>query len=133
MLNRIKSENAPAAIGSYSVGTEYQGILYLSGQLPIEPIVGEIKVNDIKRQTKQSMENIKAILESNNSNINHIIKTTVFLKDIQDFSSFDKIYKEYFTSNYPSRSAFEVANLPKNSLIEIEVIAAKKSDGGEKN
>lgn len=126
MIKRILSENAPKAVGSYSVGSEYQNILFLSGQLPINSKIGKIENLDIEGQTKQSMDNIKAILDDNGSDMNHVIKTTVFLDSIEDFQKFDQVYKTYFNESFPSRSAFEVGKLPMGALIEIEVIAAKK-------
>lgn len=124
MLKRLESFNAPAAIGSYSVATVYQGIIYTSGQLPINPETGVFPSQKIEEQARQSLLNIKAILEENHSNMNRIIKTTVYLEDIADFKSFDAVYKTFFDGNYPSRTAFEVGKLPMNAKIEIEVMAA---------
>lgn len=124
MLNRISSNKLPKAVGSYSSATKINNLIFTSGQLPINGKLNIIEhPNDIKKQTEQSMNNIKYILEDNGSCISKIIKTTVYLKNINDFSSFDEIYKSFFDKEFPSRTAFEVGNLPMNSLIEIEVIA----------
>lgn len=124
MLNRISSNKLPKAVGSYSAATKIDNLIFTSGQLPINGKLNIIEYpNDIKKQTEQSMNNIKSILEDNGSCISKIIKTTVYLKNINDFSSFDEVYKDFFDKEFPSRTAFEVGHLPMDSLIEIEVIA----------
>lgn len=122
----INDEKAPAAIGPYSQAVVVGDMIYLSGQIPIDPKTNQLVENDIVVQTKQVFSNIKTILEACGSDFEKIIKCNVFLKDINDFATMNKIYADYFTEgNYPARCAMEVANLPKGSLIEIEVTAHK--------
>ena len=125
MLERITCENAPKAVGSYSIGTSVDNLIFLSGQLPVNPTSGKIESDDITVQTEQSLNNIKEILSSNQSSMDHILKTTVFLDSINDFSAFDEVYRKYFLNGYPARSAFEVGKLPMGSKVEIEVVAIK--------
>jgi|SRR6056297_3068706 len=124
MKKIIQTQNAPKAIGPYSQATETNGMLFISGQLPINPKTGEIP-EDIKAQTKQSLENTKHILEAAGMTMENIVKATVLLHNIEDFAAMNEIYAEYFTENPPARAAYEVANLPKGALVEIESIAAK--------
>lgn len=124
MLKRISSDKLPQAVGSYSAATRVNNMIYTSGQLPINGELNTIEhPDDIKRQTRQSMNNIKYILEDNGSSIDQIVKTTVYLQNIIDFASFDDVYKTFFENEFPSRTAFEVGNLPMGALIEIEVMA----------
>lgn len=124
MLERIKSERAPKAIGSYSQATRIGNLIFTSGQLPINPETGKIDEKaSIKWQVKQSLNNVKAILEDNGSSMDAIVKATVYLDNIKDFSDFNEVYQEFFEKSYPARSAFEVAKLPMDALVEIEVIA----------
>lgn len=124
MLERIKSERAPKAIGSYSQATRIGKLIFTSGQLPINPETGQIDEKaSIKWQVKQSLNNVKAILEDNGSSMDAIVKATVYLDNIKDFSDFNEVYQEFFEKSYPARSAFEVAKLPMDALVEIEVIA----------
>ncbi len=103
-------------------------MLFLSGQLPIDPEVGKIVAADIEGQTKQSLTNIRAILESAGCTMDNVVKTTVFLKDINDFGKMNEVYKEFFTEgNYPARSAIQVAAIPQDARLEIEVVALKKA------
>ena len=100
--------------------------MFLSGQLPINPAVGKIEAADIEGQTKQSLENVKAILASAGCTMDNVIKTTVYLKNISDFAKMNEVYRGFFSEgNYPARSAFQVAALPQDALVEIEVVAAK--------
>lgn len=125
MKKVLETKNAPGAIGPYSQGMAFSGELVItSGQLPLDPATGELKT-DIKEATKQSLENCKAILESAGSSLDNVVKTTVFLRDINDFADMNEVYATYFTSNPPARSAIQVAKLPKDAIIEIEVIATK--------
>lgn len=124
MKKIIQTQNAPKAIGPYSQATETNGMLFISGQLPIDPKTGEMP-EDVKAQTKQSLENTKHILEAAGMTMNNIVKATVLLDNIEDFAAMNEIYAEYFTENPPARAAYEVANLPKGALVEIESIAAK--------
>ncbi|WP_297376878.1 Rid family detoxifying hydrolase [uncultured Helcococcus sp.] len=130
MLERIKSERAPKAIGSYSQATKVGNLIFTSGQLPINPETGQIDEKDsIKWQVKQSLNNVKAILEDNDSSMDSIVKATVYLDNIKDFSDFNEVYQEFFEKSYPARSAFEVAKLPMDALVEIEVIAEVENEG----
>lgn len=117
--------NYPKAIGPYSAYREANGLLFISGQLPINPASGEIESSDIKEQTKQSLKNIGAILEENGISYDKVIKTTCFLADINDFVAFNEIYAEFFKAPYPARSAFAVKDIPKGAKVEIEIIAQK--------
>lgn len=121
IINTVK---APAAIGPYSQAVFVNNTLFTSGQLPINPETG-LMPESIEEQTKQSLENIKAILEAEGLNMANVVKTTVFLSDMNNFSKMNDIYKEYFTGDFPSRSAVQVARLPKDALVEIEAIAIK--------
>lgn len=120
----VSTDKAPAAIGPYSQGIQIGDKLFTSGQLPINPSTGEL-IGEIKAATKQSLENVKAILESQGFGMQDIIKTTVFLKDMDDFAAMNEVYATFFTSNPPARSAVQVAKLPKDAVVEIEVIASK--------
>ncbi|CCJ33427.1 RidA family protein [Caloramator australicus] len=119
----LSTTNAPAAIGPYSQGIKAGDFIFTSGQLPIDPKTGDLINNDIKAAAKQCLENIKAILESADSSLDDVVKTTVFLKDLNDFASVNEVYAEYFKEKMPARSALQVARLPKDALIEIEAIA----------
>lgn len=125
MKMKIETKNAPAAIGPYSQATATEQTIYVSGQLPIDPKTGEFAGDTIEAQTRQSLENVKAVLEEAGSSMNNVMKTTVLLKDINDFGKMNEIYGEYFEGIYPARAAFQVAALPKDALVEIEVIAIK--------
>lgn len=118
----IATTKAPAAIGPYSQGIKIGELVYTSGQIPVNPETGEI-VTEIKAATARSMENVKAILEEAGTSLDNIIKTTIFLSDINNFTDVNEVYGSYFTAEPPSRSCVEVARLPKDVLIEIEVIA----------
>ncbi|WP_024615743.1 RidA family protein [Clostridium sp. Ade.TY] len=124
MKKVINTEKAPAAIGPYSQGIEIQNLVYTSGQLPLNP---ETKVleTEIKAATKQSLENCKAILENAGTGFDKVIKTTVFVKDLNDFAAVNEVYGTYFNENPPARSCVQVAKLPMDAPIEIEVIAIK--------
>lgn len=126
MKTILSTEQAPKAIGPYSQGIQTGDLMFLSGQLPINPAVGKIEAADIAGQTKQSLENVKAILASAGCTMDHVVKTTVYLKSIGDFAKMNEVYQGFFTEgNYPARSAFQVAALPQDALVEIEVVAAK--------
>lgn len=126
MKKVLNTEKAPAAIGPYSQGIDTGKLLFLSGQLPIDPAAGDIVATDIEGQTKQSLENVKAILATAGCTMDDVVKTTVLLKDIADFGKMNAVYAEFFSEgNYPARSAFQAAALPKDALVEIEVVALK--------
>ena len=120
----INTNNAPEAIGPYSQVVIVGDFVYTSGQIPLNPATGEL-VTDIKLATKQSMENIKAILEEAGTSLNNVVKTSIFLKDLNDFEAVNEIYGTYFIENKPARSCVQVAKLPKDAVIEIEAIAVK--------
>lgn len=125
MKKIIASNNAPAAIGPYSQAIEANGMLFISGQLPIDPSTGDFPVGGIKEQTLQSFKNIKAILAEAGLTTNSIVKTTVLLADMNDFAGMNEVYAAQFDETFPARSAFAVKTLPKNALVEIEIIAVK--------
>ncbi|MDO4925166.1 MAG: RidA family protein [Turicibacter sp.] len=120
----INTKNAPGAIGPYSQGIIVGDFVYTSGQIPINPATGVMET-DIKVATKQSMENVKAILEAAGTSLEKVVKTSIFLKDLNDFAIVNEIYGTYFTENPPARSCVQVAKLPKDAVIEIEAIATK--------
>ena len=120
----INTNNAPEAIGPYSQGVIVGDFVYTSGQIPLNPVTGEL-VTDIKLATKQSMENIKAILEEAGTSLNNVVKTSIFLKDLNDFEAVNEVYGTYVIENKPARSCVQVAKLPKDAVIEIEAIAVK--------
>ena len=120
----INTNNAPEAIGPYSQVVIVGDFVYTSAQIPLNPATGEL-VTDIKLATKQSMENIKAILEEAGTSLNNVVKTSIFLKDLNDFEAVNEVYGTYFIENKPARSCVQVAKLPKDAVIEIEAIAVK--------
>lgn len=124
-MNAISTTNAPAAIGPYSQAIEANGTIYVSGQLPINPVTGEFAEGDIKDKARQSLNNIKAILVEAGLSMQNVAKVTVLLGDINDFAAVNEVYAEFFQAPYPARSAFAVAALPKGAPIEIEAIAVR--------
>lgn len=118
----IATAGAPAAIGPYSQGVRAGKMVFASGQLPLNPETGEL-VAEIKAATKQSLENVKAILEAGGASMAGVIKTTVFLRDMNDFVAMNEVYATYFPENPPARAAVQVARLPKDAIVEIEAIA----------
>jgi 2-iminobutanoate/2-iminopropanoate deaminase len=125
MKRIINTPNAPAAIGPYSQAIEANGTLYISGQLPINPVVGKIEATEVTSQTEQVFANISAILTEAGYNFADVVKSTVFLSDIADFAGMNEVYKKYYLTECPARSAFAVKALPLGALVEIETIAAK--------
>lgn len=121
MMQQIKTEKAPAAIGPYSQAVKHNGLVFVSGQIPVVPETGEIP-SDIVGQTRQALENLGNVLEAAGSSLSKTLRVTVFIKDMSQFSEINKIYNEYFTEPYPSRSCVEASNLPKNVGIEIDAI-----------
>lgn len=121
-IEKVKTTKAPEAIGPYSQAIKYNDLVFVSGQIPINPELKVIVSNDIKEQATQAFENIKNILIASNSSIDNALKVTVYLKDIKDFGVVNEIYANYFKNN-PARSLVEVSCLPKNALIEVDVIA----------
>ena len=119
----ISTSYAPAAIGPYSQAVKVGNLLYTSGQLAINAATGEFVNDDIKKATAQSLDNVKAILEEAGTTLDKVVKTLVFLKDMNDFNSMNEIYSQYFSTNPPARSCVQAGKLPKDALVEIEVIA----------
>lgn len=124
-MKAISTKNAPAAIGPYSQAIETGGMIFASGQLPIDPNTGAFPEGGIKEQTRQSILNARAILEEAGCSLSNVVKTTVLLSDIADFAAMNEVYASFFSEPFPARSAFAVRDLPKGALIEIEMIAAK--------
>jgi 2-iminobutanoate/2-iminopropanoate deaminase len=118
----IATKEAPGAIGPYSQAVKVNGFVYTSGQIPLDPATGEL-VTDIKLATKRSLDNLKAILEEAGTSLDKVIKTVVFLKNMDDFAAVNEVYATYFTSNPPARSCVAVAKLPKDAVVEIEAVA----------
>lgn len=127
MNEKIITQNAPKAIGPYSQGIKADRFVFVSGQLPIDPSTGNFAAGEIKGQTEQSIKNLVAILKEAGCSLNDVVKTTVFLADINDFAAMNEVYEKYFVSPCPARSAVQVANLPKNALVEIEAIACAQN------
>lgn len=125
MKQVISTSQAPAAIGPYSQAIRVGNLLYTSGQIPINPATGSFVEGGIKEQTRQSLTNIKAILEEAGLTMAHVVKTTVFMADMNDFADMNAVYAEFFAEPYPARSAVAVKTLPKGALVEIEVVAAE--------
>ncbi|WP_394922117.1 RidA family protein [uncultured Robinsoniella sp.] len=124
MKTAISTDKAPAAIGPYSQAIEVNGMIYTSGVIPVVPATGEIP-EGVEAQADQAIGNLAALLEAAGTSIAKVIKTTVFIKDMNDFGKINEIYAKYFTETYPARSCVEVARLPKDVLIEIEAVAVK--------
>ena len=123
MKAKIESKSAPAAIGPYSQAIQVGNLVYTSGQIPIDPATGQFVEGGIKNQTRQSLLNVKAILEEVGLTMGDVVKTTVFMADMNDFADMNAVYAEFFAEPYPARSAVAVKTLPKGALVEIEVIA----------
>jgi 2-iminobutanoate/2-iminopropanoate deaminase len=126
MTKAIKTDKAPAAIGPYSQGVAAKGeIVYCSGQLPIDMATGKEETADIKKATQYSIENCKAVLEAAGASLADVVKTIVFLTDINDFAAMNEVYARYFKENPPARSAVQVGALPKGAHVEVEMLAVK--------
>ena len=125
MKEILSTQAAPAAIGPYSQGVSAGGIVITSGQLPVDPATGAFAEGGIAGQTRQSLLNVQAVLAAAGLTLENVIKTTVFLKDMNDFAAMNDVYATIFPGNPPARSAVEVARLPKDALVEIEAIAAR--------
>ena len=126
-MKALQTEKAPAAIGPYSQAIDSgAGLVFVSGQLPIDPSTGAFPEGGVKEQTRQSLTNAKAILEAEGLSLKNVVKTTVFLADMADFAAMNEVYAQFFTAPYPARSAVAVKTLPKGALVEIECIAAVK-------
>lgn len=125
MNQPIHTSNAPAAIGPYSQAVQAGPLLFISGQLPLDPATGAFAGEDITAQTRQSLANIRSILEAAGYTCADVVKTTVLLADMADFAAMNAVYAEFFTENCPARAAFAVKELPKGALVEIEAVAAR--------
>ena len=123
MKKAIKTDQAPKAIGPYSQGIMAGGFIFVSGQIPLDPVKGEIVGQTIEEQAHQVFKNLRAILQAAGSSLNEVVKATVFLADMNDFSRMNEVYAQYFSEPYPARAAFQVARLPREAKIEVEVIA----------
>lgn len=124
MKTAVKTDKAPGAIGPYSQGIQAGNVFYFSGQLPINPETGTMP-ESIEEQAKQSLENVGALLKSQGMDFSNVVKTTVFLDNMDDFAAVNGVYAQYFSEPYPARSAFEVGKLPKGGKVEIEAVAVK--------
>jgi 2-iminobutanoate/2-iminopropanoate deaminase len=125
MNKAIKTDKAPKAIGPYSQGIDTGMFIFSSGQIPINPSSGEVAGENIEEQTRQVLDNLKNVLLTGGSDLSKVIKTTVFIKDMNHFSKVNEIYAQYFSEPYPARSCIEVSRLPRDVLIEIEAVALK--------
>jgi 2-iminobutanoate/2-iminopropanoate deaminase len=127
MKDIIQTETAPKAIGPYSQAVRWNGLVFLSGQIPLDPATGHMLEGGIAHQTARVLENIKAVLEASGSGLAHVLKTTVFMKDLNEFAAMNDVYARYFPDDPPARSTVESARLPRNAHVEIECIAAMPS------
>lgn len=123
MISVISTSNAPAAIGPYSQAIKMGNLVYTSGQIPLNPATGQVVTGTAEVQTHQVLTNLKAVLEAAGTSFDKVIKTTVFIKDMNDFAAINTVYGSYFTATPPARSCVEVARLPKDVLVEIEAVA----------
>ncbi len=122
MLRQVKTEKAPAAIGPYSQAIIIGGFVFCAGQIGLDPKTGRL-VEGVEAQTKRALENLSAVLEAAGSSLENVVKTTIYLKNIEDFEHVNKVYSKFFGNTKPARSTVEVSNLPKGALVEIEAIA----------
>lgn len=124
MKKAIVTDGAPKAVGAYSQGIETEGLIFVSGQIPLNPETGEM-AEDVEAQARQSMDNVKAILEAAGSDMTKVVKTTILLADINDFGAVNEVYASYFEAPFPARACYAVEDIPKGAKIEIEAIAIK--------
>lgn len=127
MKNVISTDNAPKAIGPYSQGIAFANLVFTSGQIPVDPQTGEISAG-IEAQTFQTLKNLKNVVEAGGSKKENIVKTVVYLKDMNDFAKMNEVYANFFSAPFPARTTVEVARLPKEVLVEIEAIAIKDNE-----
>jgi 2-iminobutanoate/2-iminopropanoate deaminase len=125
MKDVVLTARGPKPIGPYSQAIRSSGFVFVSGQVALDPQTGEFVGTDVRQQTERVMENLKGILEASGASLNHVVKTTVFLQDMNDFAAMNEVYARYFTSAPPARSTVQVARLPKDALLEIDVIASR--------
>ena len=123
MREIVSTDKAPGAIGPYSQAIKTGGLIFCSGQIPIDPITGEFVSNDIAEQTEQVLKNLTAVLEAGGTNLANVVKTTVFLADMSDFAAMNEVYGRYFSENKPARATVQAARLPRDAKVEIECIA----------
>lgn len=123
MKQIIETDRAPQAIGPYSQAVKARGFVYASGQIPIDPVTGQFVAGGITEQTEQVMKNVAAVLEAAGSGLDRIVKTTVFLADMQEFAAMNEVYGKFFASDPPARATVQAAGLPRNARVEIEVVA----------
>jgi len=124
----IVSKDAPKAIGPYSAGVRVGNLVFTAGQLGIDPLTGQFVSDEVVEQTRQALKNLKSVLEAGGTALENVVKTTVFLQDMNDFAAMNAVYAEFFTENFPARSAVQVARLPKDAAVEIEAVALVTSD-----
>ena len=124
MKREISTKNAPAAIGPYSQAIEVNGMIYTSGMIPINPQTGELVTGSVEEQAEQAFTNLKALVEAAGSSMDKVVKTVVFIKNMDDFGKINLIYEKYFTQPYPARSCVEVARLPKDVALEVEAVTS---------
>lgn len=123
MKEIVSTENAPGAIGPYSQAVKTGHMVFCSGQIPIDPATGEFVSNDVAEQTEQVLKNLSAVLEAAGTGLNNVVKTTVFLADMNDFTAMNEVYAKYFSDNKPARATVQAARLPRDARVEIECIA----------
>jgi 2-iminobutanoate/2-iminopropanoate deaminase len=123
VIETVATDRGPKAIGPYSQAVRANGFVFLSGQIPLDPKTQQIVEGDVAVQTERVLENLKGVVEAAGSSLHHVVKTTVFLADMNDFAAMNEVYARYFTANAPARSTVEVARLPKNVRVEIDAIA----------
>lgn len=127
MPTAIHTDSAPRAIGPYSQAITLDNLVFCSGQIPIDPATGNLIEGDVSAQTQRVLQNLSAVLEAAGSDLQHVVKTTVFLQSMNDFAAMNAVYATWFTTTPPARSTIEVAKLPKGALVEIEAIAVKRA------
>jgi 2-iminobutanoate/2-iminopropanoate deaminase len=125
MKNVIATADAPAAVGPYSQAVNAGNFLFCAGQIPLDPATGNLIEGDVTAQTRRVLDNVKAVLAAAGLTFEHVVKSTVFLADMNDFAAMNAVYSEYFAAPYPARSTIQVARLPKDARVEIEVIASR--------
>jgi len=123
MKERVQTSGAPAAIGPYSQGIKIPGLVFCSGQIPLDPASGQMIEGGIREQTERVMNNLKAVLEAAGSSLDNVVRSTIFLADLADFSDVNEVYASFFSEPYPARSTVQVARLPKDARVEVDVIA----------
>jgi len=123
MKKIVKTNEAPPPVGPYNQAIQAGNLIFTAGQIPLNPVTGELEGTDVREQTEQVLKNVRAVLEAGGSNLSKVLKTTVFLKNMDDFAAMNEVYAKYFEVEAPARSAVEVSRLPKDVLVEIECIA----------